>query len=58
MRHFALTTLKYFGMGKRANEDKIIEESQYLINVFKEKEGNKPFTQELQFYIYLLCIIL
>ncbi|XP_018536337.1 cytochrome P450 2K1 isoform X1 [Lates calcarifer] len=39
MRHFALTTLKYFGMGKRANEEKIIEESQYLINIFKEKEG-------------------
>ncbi|XP_071329705.1 cytochrome P450 2K1-like [Trachinotus anak] len=39
MRHFALTNLKQSGMGKRENEEKIIEESQYLIDVLKQKEG-------------------
>ncbi|XP_071375981.1 cytochrome P450 2K1-like [Centroberyx affinis] len=39
MRHFALTNLRDFGMGKKASEQKIIEESQYLIEVFKQKEG-------------------
>uniref|UniRef100_A0A3P9C3U9 Uncharacterized protein n=1 Tax=Maylandia zebra TaxID=106582 RepID=A0A3P9C3U9_9CICH len=36
MRHFALTKLRDFGMGKRACEDKIIEECQHLIEVFKK----------------------
>ncbi|XP_071752074.2 cytochrome P450 2K4-like isoform X2 [Centroberyx gerrardi] len=39
MRHFALTKLRDFGMGKKASEEKITEESQYLIEVFKQKEG-------------------
>ncbi|XP_040918595.1 cytochrome P450 2K1-like [Toxotes jaculatrix] len=46
MRHFALTNLKNFGVGKRANEEKIIEESQCLINVFKAKEGKAFDTTE------------
>lgn len=43
MRHFALTNLKEFGMGKTAIEEKIIEESERLIGVFEEKKGNTPF---------------
>ncbi|KAL3979386.1 lactadherin [Sarotherodon galilaeus] len=35
MRRFALTNLRDFGMGKRACEDKIIEECQYLIDIFE-----------------------
>ncbi|XP_063351795.1 cytochrome P450 2K1-like isoform X2 [Pelmatolapia mariae] len=39
MRRFALTNLRDFGMGKRACEDKIIEECQYLIDIFKKSKG-------------------
>uniref|UniRef100_UPI0009B48704 cytochrome P450 2K4-like n=1 Tax=Monopterus albus TaxID=43700 RepID=UPI0009B48704 len=39
MRRFALTNLRDFGMGKKAVEDKIIEESHYLIEVFKKFKG-------------------
>uniref|UniRef100_A0A3B5M8C4 Cytochrome P450 2K1-like n=1 Tax=Xiphophorus couchianus TaxID=32473 RepID=A0A3B5M8C4_9TELE len=42
MRRFALTNLRDFGMGKKACEDKIIEECQHLIEVFKNFKG-KPF---------------
>uniref|UniRef100_A0A8C4NN68 Uncharacterized protein n=1 Tax=Dicentrarchus labrax TaxID=13489 RepID=A0A8C4NN68_DICLA len=41
MRHFALTNLKVFGMGKKACEEKIIEESQHLIHVFNKKDGKQ-----------------
>ncbi|XP_077939895.1 cytochrome P450 2K1-like isoform X1 [Gasterosteus aculeatus] len=43
MRRFALTNLRDFGMGKKAAEDKIIEEIQYLIEVFQRHEG-QPFS--------------
>lgn len=39
MRRFALTNLKNFGMGKKACEDKIIEESQHLMGVLKTFRG-------------------
>lgn len=41
MRQFALTNLKDFGMGKKACEEKIVEESQRLIDVIQEKDGNQ-----------------
>ncbi|XP_053193529.1 cytochrome P450 2K1-like [Scomber japonicus] len=39
MRRFALTNLRDFGMGKKACEDKIIEECQSLMEVFKKFKG-------------------
>ncbi|XP_070836474.1 cytochrome P450 2K1-like [Chaetodon trifascialis] len=42
MRHFSLSTLRDFGMGKRVAEDKILEECHHLIQVFQEHKG-KPF---------------
>uniref|UniRef100_A0A3Q3KB10 Uncharacterized protein n=1 Tax=Monopterus albus TaxID=43700 RepID=A0A3Q3KB10_MONAL len=36
MRRFALTKMRDFGMGKKVIEDKIIEESHYLMEVFKK----------------------
>uniref|UniRef100_A0A669QML3 Uncharacterized protein n=1 Tax=Phasianus colchicus TaxID=9054 RepID=A0A669QML3_PHACC len=42
MRRFTLTTLRDFGMGKRAIEDRIVEEYGYLIDSIGSQEG-KPF---------------
>ncbi|XP_070843049.1 cytochrome P450 2K1-like isoform X1 [Chaetodon trifascialis] len=39
MRRFALTNLRDFGMGKKACEDKIIEECGYLVEVLKAFKG-------------------
>ncbi|XP_051265469.1 cytochrome P450 2K1-like [Dicentrarchus labrax] len=39
MRRFALTNLRDFGMGKKACEDKIIEECHQLIEVLKKFKG-------------------
>nr|XP_057901951.1 cytochrome P450 2K1-like [Doryrhamphus excisus] len=39
MRRFALTNLRDFGMGKKACEDKIIEESKHLMEIFNSHKG-------------------
>uniref|UniRef100_A0A8C2W7G3 Cytochrome P450 2K1-like n=1 Tax=Cyclopterus lumpus TaxID=8103 RepID=A0A8C2W7G3_CYCLU len=43
MRRFALSNLRDYGMGKKAAEEKIIEEIQYLLQEFESHEG-KPFS--------------
>nr|AUX14893.1 cytochrome p450 CYP2K47 [Kryptolebias marmoratus] len=47
MRRFALTNLKDFGMGKKACEDKIIEESQSLVQEFKKFKGEAFSTDRI-----------
>ncbi|XP_069831992.1 cytochrome P450 2K1-like [Dendropsophus ebraccatus] len=42
MRRFTVSTLRDFGMGKRTLEDKINEESSYLVEIFKSYKG-EPF---------------
>ncbi|XP_041673057.1 cytochrome P450 2K1-like, partial [Cheilinus undulatus] len=39
MRSFAMTNMRDFGMGKKACEEKIIEESRYLVESFMAKNG-------------------
>ncbi|KAM6913382.1 cytochrome P450 2K1-like [Lycodopsis pacificus] len=59
MRRFALSNLRDFGMGKKAAEDKIIEEIQYLNEVFERHEG-KPFsaTQSINYAVSnIICSI-
>ncbi|KAM8831500.1 cytochrome P450 2K1-like [Spinachia spinachia] len=59
MRRFALTNLRDFGMGKRASEDKIIEECEHLAEVFKKHKG-EPFdtTQPMNYAVSnIICSI-
>ncbi|XP_068575143.1 cytochrome P450 2K1-like isoform X2 [Cebidichthys violaceus] len=59
MRRFALSNLRDFGMGKKSAEEQIIEEIQYLINVFERHEG-KPFsaTQSINYAVSnIICSI-
>ncbi|KAM4771229.1 cytochrome P450 2K1-like [Rhinophrynus dorsalis] len=46
MRRFALSTLRDFGMGKKSIENKINEESDYLVQKFKSYKG-KPFENNI-----------
>ncbi|XP_077408816.1 uncharacterized protein LOC144039382 isoform X1 [Vanacampus margaritifer] len=46
MRRFALSNLRDFGMGKKACEDKIVEECQHLLEVFKNFRGEAFDTQQ------------
>uniref|UniRef100_A0A8C9XP40 Uncharacterized protein n=1 Tax=Sander lucioperca TaxID=283035 RepID=A0A8C9XP40_SANLU len=43
MRRFALTNLRDFGMGRKASEDKIIEECNNLIGVLKKFKGRSKY---------------
>uniref|UniRef100_A0A8C1V1Z5 Cytochrome P450 2K1-like n=1 Tax=Cyprinus carpio TaxID=7962 RepID=A0A8C1V1Z5_CYPCA len=42
MRRFALSALRDFGMGKKMSEEKIVDETRYLREVFDKFQGN-PF---------------
>ncbi|XP_075125363.1 cytochrome P450 2C29-like [Leptodactylus fuscus] len=45
MRRFTLSTLRDFGMGKKSIEDKIMEECECLIEIFRS-HGGKPFNNQ------------
>lgn len=52
MRRFALTNLRDYGMGKKACEDKIIEECHHLMEVFKTFKGKRLFLIQLLINIF------
>uniref|UniRef100_A0A3B4WYB6 Cytochrome P450 2K1-like n=1 Tax=Seriola lalandi dorsalis TaxID=1841481 RepID=A0A3B4WYB6_SERLL len=59
MRRFALTNLRDFGMGKKACEDKITEECEHLIEVFKKSKGEAfDTTQPMNYAVSnIICSI-
>ncbi|TDH00728.1 hypothetical protein EPR50_G00191590 [Perca flavescens] len=59
MRRFALTNLRDFGMGKKASEDKIIEECEHLSEVFKTFKGEAfDSTQPINYAVSnIICSI-
>ncbi|XP_031420531.1 cytochrome P450 2K1-like [Clupea harengus] len=59
MRRFALSNLRDFGMGKKGSEEKIIEETRYLSEVFENFKG-KAFdtTQPVNYAVSnIICAI-
>nr|XP_046228710.1 cytochrome P450 2K1-like [Scatophagus argus] len=46
MRRFALSNLRDFGMGRKACEDKIVEECDHLIGAFKKFKGEAVHTEQ------------
>lgn len=41
MRRFTLTTLRDFGMGKKAIEDHVVEEYGYLADIIESQKGRE-----------------
>ncbi|XP_075717048.1 cytochrome P450 2K4-like [Rhinoderma darwinii] len=56
MRRFTLSTLRDYGMGRRTIEDKIIEESDCLVQKLKSY-GGKPFDNVMSIYAAVTNII-
>uniref|UniRef100_A0A668A3K4 Cytochrome P450 2K1-like n=1 Tax=Myripristis murdjan TaxID=586833 RepID=A0A668A3K4_9TELE len=59
LRRFALSNLRDFGMGKKAVEEKIVEECQHLIKVFEKHEGKAFCTTQSVCYAVsnIICSI-
>lgn len=56
MRRFTMSTLRDFGMGKKSIEDKIIEETHFLVKMFESYEGQE-FNPTLKLNIAVANII-